>query len=238
MIKARIDLNMLLFDPVPGDLVWTGFPFTGYGHTDLSRCTPFLKRILAIYPHEPLPDLSFHAPVLCKYPKGCYVEEDVTLGCHQGALFMTRRVPREEGNRNSIDLASNLSFRRIHDWLTDVGTTLDVNRVLIRGFYNPDAQACIGLMKAACRTHLPTRRILHDATAASGRVIIRRGADCNARFLNKHHEALERRMGTYHDSCDEFDITERPEFETRYLLEIVTPESSASWFCRPVSRSG
>jgi hypothetical protein len=46
----------------------------------------------------------------------------VTLGCHQGALFQTRR-----GSSNKYVLASNLSFRRIFDWLSSVGTCLDVS---------------------------------------------------------------------------------------------------------------
>ena len=44
-----------------------------------------IKRVLAIYPCEALPDLAFHAPILPKYPPGADVEEDATLGCHQGA---------------------------------------------------------------------------------------------------------------------------------------------------------
>ena len=100
----QLDLTMLLYDPVPGDLVWTGFPFTGIRAKDLRHCSS-LRSVLAIYPHEPLPDMTFHAPVLPAYPAECKVEEDVTLGCHQGALFRTGR-----GQRFA---ASNLSFRRI-----------------------------------------------------------------------------------------------------------------------------
>jgi len=90
-VSERIEANMCLFDPVPGRLVSSGFPFTGHGREDLSGCK-CLKRVLAIYPHEPLPDLAFHAPSLCKYPPTCDVEEDVTLGCHQGALFQVHTV--------------------------------------------------------------------------------------------------------------------------------------------------
>jgi hypothetical protein len=120
-VVERIDLNMCLFDPVPGNLVSSGFPFTGHGRGDLSNCR-CLKRVLAIYPHEPLPDLSFHAPVLCKYPPPpCQVEEDVTLGCHQGALLQMRR-----GSQDRYVLASNISFRRILDFLVSVGKWLSL----------------------------------------------------------------------------------------------------------------
>ena len=51
----------------------------------------------------------------------------MTRGCLQGALFHTRR-----GSSNKYVLASNLSFRRIFDWLTSVGTSIDVSPL---GYY-------------------------------------------------------------------------------------------------------
>ena len=51
----------------------------------------------------------------------------MTLGCLQGALFQTGR-----GSLNKYVLASNLSFRRIFDWLSSVGTTVDVSPL---GYY-------------------------------------------------------------------------------------------------------
>ena len=60
--------------------------------------------------------------VLVNYPPcdGYFeLEEDVTLGCHQGALFATRPT------KHPIHLASNLSYRRILDFLAQVGTQCD-----------------------------------------------------------------------------------------------------------------
>jgi len=166
-IAARVELNMCLFDPVPGNLVSTGFPFTGFGRADLTSCS-CLKRVLAIYPHEPLPDLSFHAPVLCKYPVTTMVEEDVTLGCHQGALFQTRR-----GSQNKYALASNLSFRMISDWFQAVGGGVDVSPL---GYYQPSAADCLEIYRRELAAHLDeaagtgkapcTRRALHDGCVA------------------------------------------------------------------------
>ena len=110
----RVSVNALLFDPVPGNLVLTGTInyFTLASQCiNLSRCKN-LSRVLALYPYEPLPDLAFHAPLIGKYPKNCIVEEDVTLGCHQGAMFPTRV--------GGFDCA--LSYVRIRRFLTDCGT--------------------------------------------------------------------------------------------------------------------
>lgn len=113
--KSQVELNLLLFDPVPGDQTWSGFPWSGAYGKDLTRCA-CLSRVLAIYPHEPLPDITFHAPILVAVSSDVDFEEDVTLGCHQGALFATRR------SNHSVHCASNLSFRRIVNFFDDVGT--------------------------------------------------------------------------------------------------------------------
>jgi hypothetical protein len=50
-------VHLLLFDPVPGTTLSTGFPFTAREASDLSGCLN-LKSVLALYPHQPLPDIS------------------------------------------------------------------------------------------------------------------------------------------------------------------------------------
>ena len=180
-----VSLSMLLFDPVPGNAVWTGFPFTASLSQNLSDCHN-LERVLAVYPYEPLPDLAMHAPTLGVYPKTTKVEEDVTLGCHQGALYMTTMVPR-----NRYETASNLSFRRIYDFLASE----QIQMKFYSGVYQPSAEVCLEI----CRTQLqyphPSRRITHDKTG-NNRTIIRKdgriGMGC--RWLNKHHEQLEKRI--------------------------------------------
>ena len=58
---------VFLFDPVPGNLCWaTTINCCNIASQclDLSMCTNNLINVTAIYPHEPLPDLAFHAPVI------------------------------------------------------------------------------------------------------------------------------------------------------------------------------
>ena len=166
---ARIDLNICLFDPVPGNLVHTGFPFTGWGCADLSACH-CLRRVLALYPHEPLPDLSFHAPVLCKYPAHTEVEEDVLLGCHQGALFPPRRAPH-----NSYALASNLSFHRVLAFLTENGTDVDMTWC-----FSPTAADCLEIYRSELRRH-----ITQQQEAAENVVVALRDAPSTRRALHE-----------------------------------------------------
>lgn len=181
--RKDVELHMLLFDPVPGDQTWSGFPFTGAFGKDMSKCK-CLRKVLSLYPYEPLPDIAFHAPVLCNYPSDAVVEEDVTLGCHQGALWVTMR-----GSRNELHQASNLAFRRIVNFLTDHETPL---RDLQTFFgYQPTDADCLDICRNALKRDRPSIRKLHDGCGL-GRTIVRRS---QAQFLNKYHEHLERQFG-------------------------------------------
>merc|ERR1712087_714302 len=158
---------MLIFDPVPGNSLWFGIPFTGSDCSNLTTATN-LRDVLALHPHEPLPAVAFHAPLLFQYPAGCEVEEDVTLGCHQGALFGTS-APRtgdallamamDRGGHMTCQLASNLSFRRILDWFTARNIPFDFSggRIAV-----PTQDAALEICRAARKATYPTRRALFD----------------------------------------------------------------------------
>jgi hypothetical protein len=239
-LRKRTRVRLLLFDPVPGDSVSTGLPFSGMGAKDLRGCHN-LVQVLALYPHEPLPDVAFHAPLLCTYPSTCTVEEDVTLGCHQGALFSTSATPR-----SSTAIASNLSFRRIYDFLRANGVELDLGAEFV-----PSARDCVDICAAALRVDRPTRRISHDGTGLR-RTIVRRSAmriaalqaeqlsagrargHATQWFLNRHHEQLTRAHAD----------AERPprnassanaQSRVRYMLDIEAPRATLSslMFCFP-----
>ena len=85
-----LELNLCLFDPVPGNLLISGaldHLFGGY-FTTARQCIDLaasrnLRRCLAIYPHIPLPSCAFHSPIVPRYPALTEVTELVTLECHQ-----------------------------------------------------------------------------------------------------------------------------------------------------------
>jgi hypothetical protein len=117
---SQVSANMILFDPVPGNSLTSAtadvfgvLNFANqYNHVD----SPVITRILGLYPHEPLPDHAFHAPLLPKYHKRLLQEnkvtEEVILGCHQGAMWYS-----------TGKLDQRLSFCRIYETLLEFGTT-------------------------------------------------------------------------------------------------------------------
>lgn len=128
-----------------------------------------------------MPDVTFHAPLLVAYPAhGCDVEEDVTLGCHQGALFATRR------SNHAVHRASNLSFRRIVNFFDQVGTPLDLDSYFS---YKPSDSDCLDICRSALLQDEPTKRKLHDGLGRS-RAIVRHPFGI---YLNKYHESIVRR---------------------------------------------
>ncbi|MFN3234798.1 MAG: hypothetical protein ACE365_05250 [Gammaproteobacteria bacterium] len=87
--STRLKLNLVLFDPVPGNLIISQklfFKQTVAGQAFDLEHSCNLQNILVIYPHEPLPDFQFHAPEFPDFPDYTRVNEIVVPGCHQGAF--------------------------------------------------------------------------------------------------------------------------------------------------------
>lgn len=178
---SNLILNMLLFDPVPGNLL-TVSKFTDIiGRTNANRCYNMtscrvLNDVLAIYPYEPLPVCLFHAPVFGIYPDQCNLEEDVTLGAHQGALFDWR-----------THTDSLLSYLRIGDWLVDHGSPLpDRQPQEIENFELRALREIRAYMKR--RDHTKSTRIGHSYNYCC--LATRVNKATNGHYLNKHHQKL------------------------------------------------
>jgi len=186
--SSRISKSMLLFDPVPGNSIWTGFPYSCVKCQDLSKTGNILRRVLALYPYEPLPDVAMHAPCFPIYPRNTFVEEEVTLGCHQGAVFGTIPNPQKP-----YEMASVLSFRRIKDFLDSE----DVELQFSPDVYQPTLKECINVCQRALKWKqssnpsdvVLSERRTHDRTGR-GRVIVRKASGID-KWLNKHHRNLE-----------------------------------------------
>eukprot|EP00457_Paulinella_chromatophora_P011040 gb/GEZN01011163.1/.p1 GENE.gb/GEZN01011163.1/~~gb/GEZN01011163.1/.p1 ORF type:complete len:218 (-),score=24.64 gb/GEZN01011163.1/:54-707(-) len=75
---SNVQINCCLFDPVPGNSI-TGSSYVDlFGVSLANQCLSLrecatLDRVLAIYPFEPLPDVTLHAPILPEYPKSARV---------------------------------------------------------------------------------------------------------------------------------------------------------------------
>lgn len=86
-----VTVNLVLMDPVPGNLIISSkLDFAGLTlakqSMDLSKCRN-LNAVLAIYTQEPLPALSFHAPIIPTYPATTNLDEHIIPGCHSGAQY-------------------------------------------------------------------------------------------------------------------------------------------------------
>ena len=117
-----IDIRLVLLDPIPGNFITTS-TFDAFNISlakktmDLTKCKP-LKRVLALYPYEPLPSALALAPLLGCYPKHTDVEEDVIGGCHSSAQFHLLDLV---GNI-SFSTASFMAFARVFLFLKESGT--------------------------------------------------------------------------------------------------------------------
>eukprot|EP00928_Gymnodinium_smaydae_P044443 TRINITY_DN29647_c0_g1_i1.p1 TRINITY_DN29647_c0_g1~~TRINITY_DN29647_c0_g1_i1.p1 ORF type:complete len:364 (+),score=34.64 TRINITY_DN29647_c0_g1_i1:120-1094(+) len=195
--RAQIVLNMLLFDPVPGNLIWMAkwLDWAGQMNTnqamDVSSCT-VLGRVLVLYPYEPLPAIAFHAPLIPVFPENCNVEMDVILGCHQGALW-TR--PRRD---------TCLAFARIRDFLLELGSKLDRAKNLTCGLDVSDERLATMLCEEL-RCISPSTRSAHCEGPEV--FIVRRS---KGTYLNRSHEALVRRLGFR--APQEGDVQDHPRF--------------------------
>jgi hypothetical protein len=214
----QISVSLLLFDPVPGNAVSTGFPFTAVWSQNLQHCTN-LDQVLAIYPYQPLPDVAMHAPCLVQYPPHCLVEEDVSLGCHQGALYMTTPFPKDQ-----YDMASNLSFQRICGWLEQQGVKLHFFQTV----YQPTVQECVEWCRQALHVtrNKPVTRITHDNTGRK-RIIVRKRTSENATWLNRHHEQLEAAL-LGKSNNDHTPVSSSP-LTPKYQLDFQEGAVSCSW---------
>jgi hypothetical protein len=116
-----LEINLVLMDPVPGNLISSAaLDFThrtlARQALDVSDCRN-LTRVLAIYPHEPLPDYAFHAPIIPQYPPYCEVTEEIIPGCHAGAQLMRNDII------NGFNNASRITFSMVTQFLVKLGTT-------------------------------------------------------------------------------------------------------------------
>lgn len=88
---AALEINLALLDPVPGNFIITStLDFLAISLAkktmDLRACK-HLKRVLALYPCEPLNAFAAHAPLFTLYPEHTEVEEEIIPGCHSSAQY-------------------------------------------------------------------------------------------------------------------------------------------------------
>mmetsp|Transcript_51978 Transcript_51978/g.113990 ORF Transcript_51978/g.113990 Transcript_51978/m.113990 type:complete len:337 (+) Transcript_51978:19-1029(+) len=182
---SGLQLNALLFDPVPGNLVstaWMSPDPLARRCKDISTCQQ-LCNVLALYPCEPLPALAFHAPVLTTYPKTahCHAREEVLLGCHQGALLSPQR-----------DLSCRAACLRIQEWLLEVGSPYrpSSSQFQARGVLTPEAV----LNEYDSELRKMVKGPARSCHSLDGKAEIVKDPE-GAQFVNHHHWHLAKKTG-------------------------------------------
>lgn len=178
--SSRLHINMLAFDPVPGNAITTSrCDWFGISHAtsnmDMTNID-VLNHVLLLYPHEPLPDTAFHAPLIPNFSSTTHVVTEVILGCHQGAMW-------NHGMRDA-PLDASLSAALIINFLCSHGTQLDMN--IVRLFFSDHPETLLQRLVEENLHETPTTRSTHS------QFYNKRIQRCiNAPYLNKTHFLLE-----------------------------------------------
>lgn len=173
----KVKLDLVLFDPVPGNSIYQAkLDFFGFTNTslsgNLSECSN-LRRVLVLYPYEPLPDLVLHAPLIPVFFEKTRVEYDVIPGCHQGA-FLDPNLNHE----------SYIAYRIVREKLEEYGMPLELDAIVD----GHDAELWEYLEN--CSKELAkTTRATHSFYNA---LIVR---ETKGTYLNKYHEKVSKSMG-------------------------------------------
>lgn len=212
--RNRLRLSLCLFDPVPGNLVNTvrylDLPGWSTARQVMDISQSPARSVLAIYPTEPLPDLAFHAPILPRYPDACEVDEDATLGCHQGALYPPRaRMPAK------WRAGCELSQHRVLSFLEQCGVRLSLRS-------DECAAQCLAVAEHAAQQHEPTTRVSH-AWGGVGH-IVRHPVGTGQCLLNRHHLMLLRTLSPT-DSRAVVSPSMTRSSEPPFLLAVSRPSS-------------
>mmetsp|Transcript_1827 Transcript_1827/g.2748 ORF Transcript_1827/g.2748 Transcript_1827/m.2748 type:complete len:373 (-) Transcript_1827:377-1495(-) len=208
-------LNLFLVDPVPGNFVWISryLDVLRVSNTnqvmDISKVRN-LGRVVLLYPHEPLPDIAVHAPLLVVCPDNCELERDVVLGCHQGAIFLSKST------------ATRMSFYRIKEFLHRCGSYLDFGCIDYCNHLDISAEKLLqSLRRELEKKKASTTRTCHSHPP--GAMIIRRET---AVFVNRFHERLEGELETGRG----LHIRDGNSGYERYLLDFAESRANQSSF--------
>ncbi len=172
--KEKLAINLALLDPVPGNFITTSsldpFEISLANKTmDLSDCKP-LRKVLALYPHIPLPAIACHAPLLASYPPETEVEEEVVNGCHAQA-------------EQIFHSSSKLVKLRVDEFLVKNGTQLKTDR----DYTDTEVMKLAYLSLYQKELAYVKQTLSREAHTSRGMVIT---ATPGAQYLNSRHKAL------------------------------------------------
>lgn len=189
--KEQLTIAASAFEPVPGNFMRGVYldKLSGVNTTlssqisDLSGCKN-ISRLQVLFTNEPLPDIACHGPILPILPKNCYVEVDVTAGCHKGSeLFMINN-----GRITPYNNESAISFHQVVDFLEEGGIQFDFSQLKLSDTLQD--RSTINKVNLLREIEIsPTSRAMHFDNEIKAKEFISK--ESVAIFLNLYHQKLE-----------------------------------------------
>ncbi|MEN9449814.1 MAG: hypothetical protein RJA83_428 [Pseudomonadota bacterium] len=188
--KAQLTITASAFEPVPGnfmcgvylDKLSSANTTLSSKISDLSDCKN-ISRLQVLFTNEPLPDIACHGPILPILPKNCYVDVDVTAGCHKGSQLFFKF-----GEVTSYNNESAISFHQVVDFLEQGGLQFDFSQLKLSDtLQDRSTQNKVNLLKEIKVS--PTRRAMHFKNKIKAKDF--GSKDDSAVFLNLYHQRLE-----------------------------------------------
>lgn len=203
--KFHLETNLLLLDPVPGNLFLT--PILDYFNLTLANqaldvsSSRNLTFVEALYPYLEVGDdsgkladqvvASFHIPIRPTYPQHCEVKEEVILGAHLNAfqdLSTIEQQTRAVHGVDTIPIIRQLSLELINKFLqrvgalSEAGQQTDVSVIASRFAQDPERwNVWLDSLKTRL---LPKDRPLHSLDDS------RLSANPHGLYINKIHREV------------------------------------------------
>ena len=216
---AHLEINALIFDPVPGNLI-TARKLDFLRQTTANKAIDVsdsknLNDVLAIYPVEPLPDFAFHAPLMPQYPNHTSVKNMVIPGCHQSALM---NYPENQPIKftDTVALGSRISHYTIYHFLQNHGTQLAASPMLL------DQETILECMQRF--TPEQSNRAIHHRNGKPGLSI--QSIPSSSPYMSREHYRLQNHLAE--DAVEEagvvFNLRFKPDLPWQPKQDIQTPE--------------
>ncbi|MBN9227970.1 MULTISPECIES: hypothetical protein [Legionella] len=203
--RFHLETNLLLLDPVPGNLFSTAF-LDFFNHTLANRAVDLsgsknLNYVETLYPYLEVGDdtgefldrvlAKFHIPIRPTYPKQCEVREEVILGAHLKA-FQDLNKENDAAHLiygvNVIPVIRKLSKAIMYQFLSRVGCLPEsgenIHQSEIINEFQREREKWTQHLTAIIANIIPKSRSLHSQDGSKITV------SNSAKYLNKTHREL------------------------------------------------
>lgn len=225
--KEQLTITASAFEPVPGNFMRGVYldKLIGANTTlssqisDLSGCKN-ISRLQVLFTNQPLPYIACHGPILPILPKNCYVDVDVTAGCHKGSELFCKFEEVTPLNDESA-----ISFHQVVDFLEQSGLQFDFSQLNLGDTLKlRTTENKVNLLKKIEVS--PTTRAMHFKNKIKAKDF--GSNDDRAVFLNLYHQRLEGKDKNLSECALVLDDYNPKPTRSNYLKSFGTFNSAAS----------